>query len=52
VDVSSTRTELIQRGARLEYFTIIWNSMEGLEPEATSMKLSSPKPTNAMLPQL
>jgi divalent metal cation (Fe/Co/Zn/Cd) transporter len=30
VDVSSTRTELIQRGARLEYFTILWNSMEGL----------------------
>jgi divalent metal cation (Fe/Co/Zn/Cd) transporter len=30
MDISATRTDLIQRGARLEYFTILWNSVEGL----------------------
>jgi divalent metal cation (Fe/Co/Zn/Cd) transporter len=28
--VSATRTDLIQRGERLEYFTILWNSLEAL----------------------
>jgi divalent metal cation (Fe/Co/Zn/Cd) transporter len=28
--ISATRTDLIQRGERLEYFTILWNSIEGL----------------------
>jgi divalent metal cation (Fe/Co/Zn/Cd) transporter len=28
--VPTTRTDLIQRGERLEYFTILWNSIEGL----------------------
>ena len=30
MDISATRTDLIQRGERLEYFTILWNSVEGL----------------------
>jgi hypothetical protein len=30
MDISATRTALIQRGERLEYFTILWNSVEGL----------------------
>src|ERR1700686_3208152 len=30
MDISATRTDLIQRGVRLEYFTILWNSVEGL----------------------
>jgi hypothetical protein len=30
MDRSATRTDLIQRGERLEYFTILWNSVEGL----------------------
>jgi divalent metal cation (Fe/Co/Zn/Cd) transporter len=28
--ISATRTALIQRGERLEYFTILWNSVEAL----------------------
>jgi divalent metal cation (Fe/Co/Zn/Cd) transporter len=28
--ISATRTDLIQRGERLEYFTILWNSIEAL----------------------
>src|SRR6202795_3160698 len=28
--VSATRTDLIQRGERLEYFTILWNSLEAV----------------------
>jgi divalent metal cation (Fe/Co/Zn/Cd) transporter len=28
--ISATRSDLIQRGERLEYFTILWNSVEGL----------------------
>jgi divalent metal cation (Fe/Co/Zn/Cd) transporter len=30
MDISAARTDLIQRGERLEYFTILWNSVEGL----------------------
>jgi divalent metal cation (Fe/Co/Zn/Cd) transporter len=30
MDISSTRTDLIQRGERLEYFTILWNTLEAL----------------------
>ena len=30
MDISATRPNLIQRGERLEYFTILWNSIEGL----------------------
>jgi divalent metal cation (Fe/Co/Zn/Cd) transporter len=30
MDISATRTDLVQRGERLEYFTILWNSVEGL----------------------
>ena len=30
MDISATRTDLIRRGERLEYFTIFWNSIEGL----------------------
>ena len=30
MDISATRTDLIQRGERLEYCTILWNSVEGL----------------------
>jgi len=30
MDISATRTDLIQRGERLEYFTVLWNSVEGL----------------------
>src|ERR1700693_3590633 len=30
MDISSTRTNLIQRGERLEYFTILWNTVKGL----------------------
>lgn len=30
MDTSATRTDLIQRGERLEYFTILWNTVEGL----------------------
>jgi len=30
MDISATRTDLIQRGERLEYFTILWNSVEAL----------------------
>jgi hypothetical protein len=30
MDITATRTDLIQRGERLEYFTILWNSLEGL----------------------
>src|SRR3984893_14810552 len=30
MDISATRTDLIQRGERLEYFTILWNRVEGL----------------------
>jgi divalent metal cation (Fe/Co/Zn/Cd) transporter len=28
--ISAMRTDLIQRGERLEYFTILWNSVEAL----------------------
>lgn len=28
--LASTRTSIAQRGRRLEYFTIAWNSLEGL----------------------
>jgi divalent metal cation (Fe/Co/Zn/Cd) transporter len=30
MDTSATRIDLIQRGERLEYFTILWNTVEGL----------------------
>jgi divalent metal cation (Fe/Co/Zn/Cd) transporter len=30
MDIAATRTDLIQRGERLEYFTIFWNTLEGL----------------------
>jgi divalent metal cation (Fe/Co/Zn/Cd) transporter len=30
MDMAATRTDLIQRGERLECFTILWNSIEGL----------------------
>jgi divalent metal cation (Fe/Co/Zn/Cd) transporter len=30
MDIAATRTALIQRGERLEYFTIFWNTLEGL----------------------
>jgi divalent metal cation (Fe/Co/Zn/Cd) transporter len=30
MSIPTLRTELIQRGERLEYFTIFWNSIEGL----------------------
>jgi len=30
MDIAATRTDLIQRGERLEYFTIFWNILEGL----------------------
>jgi divalent metal cation (Fe/Co/Zn/Cd) transporter len=30
MDISATRTDLIRRGQRLEYFTILWNSVEAL----------------------
>lgn len=30
MDISPTRTDLVLRGKRLEYFTILWNSVEGL----------------------
>jgi divalent metal cation (Fe/Co/Zn/Cd) transporter len=30
MDISATRTDQIRRGERLEYFTILWNSVEGL----------------------
>ena len=28
--ISAMRTDLIERGERLEYFTILWNSVEAL----------------------
>ena len=30
MDISATRPDLIQRGERLEYVTIFWNTIEGL----------------------
>jgi divalent metal cation (Fe/Co/Zn/Cd) transporter len=30
MDIAAARTDLIQRGERLEYFTIFWNTIEGL----------------------
>jgi divalent metal cation (Fe/Co/Zn/Cd) transporter len=30
MSISVTRTDFVQRGERLEYFTIFWNSLEGL----------------------
>ncbi len=41
MDISSTRTDLIQRGESLEYFTILWNSVEGLLADGTGIAAGS-----------
>ena len=41
MNITATRTDLIQRGERLEYFTILWNSIEGLISVAAGIGASS-----------
>ncbi len=41
MDISSTRTDLIQRGKGLESFTILWNSVEGLLAVGTGIAAGS-----------
>jgi divalent metal cation (Fe/Co/Zn/Cd) transporter len=41
VDAQARRTEWIQRGERLEYFTILWNSLEGLLSVAAGIAAGS-----------
>ena len=41
MDISSTRTDLIRRGEGLEYFTILWNSVEGLLAVGTGIAAGS-----------
>jgi hypothetical protein len=39
--MSDVRTDVIQHGERLEYFTILWNTLEGLLSIAAGLSAGS-----------